>query len=69
MSTWQAMWQVPGVGAIDLGGDGPARTWGGGPIFLGLDPLELASCHIACHVGKVGANDTGVAVRYLGARQ
>jgi hypothetical protein len=25
------------------------------------------TCHIGCHVGKVGANGTGVAVRYLGA--
>jgi hypothetical protein len=25
------------------------------------------TCHIGCHVGKVGANGTGVVVRYLGA--
>jgi hypothetical protein len=27
----------------------------------------LGTCHIGCHVGKVGANGTGVAVRYLDA--
>jgi hypothetical protein len=25
------------------------------------------TCHIGCHVGKVGANGTGVDVCYLGA--
>jgi hypothetical protein len=63
------MWQVSGVGAIDLGGDpldstGPRRQGGRRQDLLRRPPR---TCHIGWHVEKVGANGTGVVVRYLGA--
>jgi hypothetical protein len=58
-----------GVNAIDLGADPP---WQRGPaLFRGrrqdLWRRSPETCHIACRVGKVGANYVSATMRYLGA--
>jgi hypothetical protein len=58
------MWQVPGGrGADPLDSTGPAVKGGRRQDLLRRFP---GTCHIGCHVGKVGANSTDVAVCYLG---
>jgi hypothetical protein len=57
------MWQVPGVGTIDLSADPldsaePRRQGGSVPRSMAPTP---GTCHITGHVGKVGANGTDVA--------
>jgi hypothetical protein len=64
------MWQVSG---------GRRHIYWRRPLWIASDPAVKGgrrqdlwrrppgTCHIGCHVGKVGANGTGVVVRYLGA--
>jgi hypothetical protein len=63
------MWQVSGVAVIDLGADpldgGVQRYPGGSAQDLWRRPP--GTCHIGCHVGKVGANYVGATMCYLGA--
>jgi hypothetical protein len=68
--TWQPIWQVTGVRRH--------RSWRRPPLTAGSGAIQggrrqdlwrrpPGTCHIACHVGKVGTNYVGATMRYLGA--